>query len=55
MQTIYYRRWLENDLAILRILNDNFSSGVISPILHYVLHLHEEVKLTNHSTNELEY
>ena len=42
------------------ILNDNFfvnpfSSDVISPTLHHVLNLHEEAKLTNRSTNELEY
>ena len=34
-----------------------FSSDVISPILHHVLNLHEEAKLTNRtkSANELEY
>ena len=32
-----------------------FSSDVISPTLHYVLNLNEEVKLTNRSTNELEH
>ena len=40
-------------------VNDNFfinpfSADVISPILQYVLNLHEEAKLTNSSTNELE-
>ena len=42
------------------ILNDNFfvnpfSSDVISSTLHYVPNLNEEAKLTNCSTNELEY